>query len=107
MLQTDNKSEHKPPPIEHTSPFRNTPKKPSSILNNPTLRDITQLLDPFKRNPSDSLITTLTHLMQCYDRTHKLLQSLDLNSQPITQSSQAIQSALESVTTFFTSTIIH
>ena len=45
MLQTENKSEYRPPPIERTSPIRNTAKKLSSILNNRTLRDITQLLD--------------------------------------------------------------
>ena len=68
------------------------------MLNNRTLREITQMLDPFKRNPSDSPITTLTHLIHCYDRNSKLLQTLDLDSQRITQSSQAIQSALESMT---------
>ena len=26
MVQDENKFEHKPPPIEHTSPVRNTPK---------------------------------------------------------------------------------
>ena len=84
LVQTENNSEHKPPPIEHTSPIRNTSEKLSSILNNRTLRDITQLLDPYKRKPSDSLITTLTYLVHCIrDRTHKLLQSLDLDSQRI------------------------
>ena len=43
-----------------------------SVLQNRTIPDFTQLLDPNKRNPSDSLITTLTHLIHCYDRTHKL-----------------------------------
>ena len=80
MVLTEHKAEHKPPPIEHTSPIRNTSEKLSSVLNNRTLHDLTHLLDPYKRNPSDSLITTLTHLIHCYDRTHKLLQSLDLDS---------------------------
>ena len=103
MVQT----EHKPPPIEHTSPIRNTPEKPTSVLNNRTLRDITHLLDPFKRNTSDTLITTLTHIIHCYDRTHKLLQSQDIDLQRITQSSQAIQSALESMTALCNSTNLH
>ena len=102
MVQAEQKADHKPPPIEHTSPFRNTPEKLSSVLSNRTLRDTTDILDPYKRHSSDSLITTLTHMIHCYDRTHKLLQSLDLDPQRITQSSQAIQSALESMTTLFT-----
>ena len=59
------------------------------------------MLDPYKRNPSDSPITTLHHLIHCHERTSQLLQTLDLDSQRITQSSQAIQSALESMNTFF------
>ena len=101
------KAEHKPPPIEHTSSIRNTPGTLSSVLNNRTLRDITHLMDPYKQNSSDSLITTLTHRKQCNNRTHKLLQSFDLDSERITQSSQAKQSALESVTTLFNSTNLY
>ena len=107
MVQTEHKAEHKPPPIEHISPIRNTPEKLSSVFNNRTLCDITPLMDPYKRNSSDYLITTLTHRKHCYDRTHKLLESHDLDSQRITQSSQAIQSALESFSTLFNSTKIH
>ena len=81
MVQTEQKAEQKPPPIEHTSPIRNTPEKLSSILTNRTIKDITYLLDTCERNSSDTLITTLTHIIHCYDRTHKLLQSLDLDSQ--------------------------
>ena len=103
MVQIENKSELRPPRIEHTSPIRYTPEKLSSVLQNRTIRDITQHLDPYRRNPSDSLITTLTHLIHCYHRTNKQLQSLDLDSQRITQSSQAIQSALEPMTTLFNS----
>ena len=98
-VQAEQKTEHKP----HSSPIKNTPGKLSSVLNNRTLRDITNLLDPYKRNPSETPITTLTHILHCYDRTHKLLQTLDLDSQRIIQSSQAIQSALESITTLFNS----
>ena len=104
MVQTGHKAEHEPPPIEHTSPIRNTPEKLSSVLNNHTIRDITHLLDPYKRNSSESLITTLTHDIHCYEKTHTLLQSFDLVSQRITQSSQATKSALESITTLFNST---
>ena len=103
MVQAEHQPEHK----SHTSPIRNTPDKLSSVMNNRTLRDITNVLDPYTRNPSETPITTLTHLLHCYDRTHKLLQTLDLDSQRITQSSQAIQSALESITTLFNSTNHH
>ena len=68
---------------------------------------MTNLLEPYKRNSSETTITTLTHILHCYDRTHKLLQTLDLDSQRITQSSQAFQSALESTTTLFNSNNFH
>ena len=104
MAQAELKTEHK----LHISPIRNTPDKLSSVMNNRTLRDITNLLDPYQRNPSETPITTLTHILHSYDRTHKLLQTLELDSQRITQSSQAIQySALESITTLFNSTNLH
>ena len=103
MVQTEHKTEQK----SHTSPIRNTPDKLSTVMNNRTLRDFTHLLDPYKRNPSDKPITTLTHILHCYERTHKLLQTLDLDCQRITQSSQAIQSALETITTLFNSTNLH
>ena len=96
MIQAEQKSEHKIP----SSPIKNTPEKLSSVLNTRTLRDITNLLDPKKRTPFETPIITLTHILHCYDRIHKLLETLDLDSQRITQSSQAIQSALESITTF-------
>ena len=100
MVQAEQKSEHK----VFSSPIKNNPEKLSSVLNNRTLRDITNLLDPYKRTPSETPIIILTHILHCYDRTHKLLQTLDLDSQCITQSSQAIQSALESIKTLFNST---
>ena len=103
MVQNEPKTEHK----SHTSPIRNTPDKLSSVLNNRTLRDITNLLDPYERTPSETPITTITQILHFYDRTHKLLQTLDLDYQRITQSSQAIQSALESITTLFNSTNLH
>ena len=103
MIQAEQKTEHK----SHSSPIQNTPDKLASVLHSRTLRDITNLLDPYKRNPSDTPIITLTHILHCYDRTHKLLHTLDLDSQRITQSSQAVQSTLESITTLFTSTNFH
>ena len=103
MVQVEQKTEHK----SHSSPIKNTPDKLSSVLNNGLLRDMPNLLDPYKQNPSETTITTLTHILHCYDTTHKLLQTLDLDSQRITQSSQAIQSALESLTTLFNSTNLH
>ena len=49
------------------------------MLNSRTLKDRTQMLQPYKKNPSDSPITTLNHLIHCYDRTSKLLQTLDID----------------------------
>ena len=46
MVQAEHKTEHK----SHTSPIRNIPDKLSSVINNRTLRDITDLLEPYKRN---------------------------------------------------------
>ena len=104
MVQAENKTEHKGPHIEHKSPVhapQNTFDKIAYMLNNRTLRDITQMLDLYKRNLSAFCITTLTHLIHCYDRTYKHLQTLDLDSQRITQSSQATHFALESMPTLF------
>ena len=103
MVQAEQKTEHK----SHSSPIQNTPEKLSSVLNNRTLRDMTKLLEPCKRNSSETPITTLTHILHCYDRTHKLLQTHDLDSQRFTQPSQAIQSALETITTLFNPTSLH
>ena len=107
MVQTENKPEHKFSNVDHTSPNRSTSDKLSSMLNNRALCDIRQFPDPFKQNPSDSIVTTLTHLRHCHDRTKKLLRTLDLDSQRITQSSEAIQSALDSMNTLFNSTGLH
>ena len=76
------------------------------MLSNRTLKDLTQLLDPYKRNTSDSPLRTLNHLIHCHDRTSQLLQTLDLDSQRITQSSKAIQSALESMKILFNTLIL-
>ena len=74
MVQAEQKAEHK----SHSSTIKNTSDKLSSALNNRT--PITNFLDPYKRNPSETPITTLTHILHCCDRTHKLLQTLDLDS---------------------------
>ena len=103
MVQAEQKPEHQ----FHSSPIKNAPDKLSSVSKNRTLRDITNLLKPYKRNPSETQIATLTHILHCYDRTLKLLQTLDIDSQRITQSSQAIQSALETITTLFNTTNLH
>ena len=76
MVQAEQKNEHK----SHSSPIKNTPDTLSSVLNNRALRDMTNLLEPNKRNPSETPITTLTHILHCYDRTHKLLQTFDLET---------------------------
>ena len=110
MVQTEQKrtySDHKSPPKSPIKHSQTTNEKLSTMLNNRTLKDITQMLDPYKRNPSDSPITTLNHLKHCYDRTSKLLQTLDLDSQSTPQSSQAIQSALESENTLFNTFNLH
>ena len=44
MVQAEQKTEHK----THSSPIKNTPDKLSSVLSNRTLRDITNLLEPYK-----------------------------------------------------------
>ena len=68
---------------------------------------MTNLVEPYKRNSSETPITTLTHILHRFDKTHKLLQTLNLDSQRITQSSQAVQSALETITTLSNSTNLH
>ena len=103
MVQTEQKAERKPPTTEHTSPIRNNPEKLSYVLNNRTLREIDHLMEPYKQNSSDSAVTTLTHLVHSYERIHKLLQSLDIDSQRITQSSNTITSTLTSINNIFSS----
>ena len=69
--------------------------KLNNVLTSRTLRDITYKLDPYKENPTDSSLTTHTHILECYDNTLKILQSLDIDSQRINQSSKAIQKYLK------------
>ena len=102
MVKTEQKSTEQKHSFQDKSPIKQTTsEKLSTMLNIRTLKHLTQMLEPYKRNPSDCPIATLTHLIHCYDITSQLLQTLDLDSQRITQSSQAIQSALESMNTLF------
>ena len=107
-VQTEQKhcyNNQKSPP---KSPIKQTTsEKLSNMLKNRTLKDLTQMLDPYQRNSSESLITTPNYLIHCHNRTSQLLQTLDLDSQRITQSSQAIQSAVESMKTLFNTLKIH
>ena len=70
-----------------TTPEQYTPKPPTTttdklnnVLTSRTLRDLTHKLDPYIKNPTDSSLTTLTHILECYDHTLKILQSLDIDS---------------------------
>ena len=85
MVQAELKTERKPPSTELTSHIGKAPEKLSYVLNNRTLREIDHLMKQYKQNSSDSAVTTLTHLVYSFERRHKLLQSLDLDSQRITQ----------------------
>ena len=107
MVQTEQKAERKPPTTERTSPIRNAPEKLSYVLNNHTLPEIDHLIEPHKRSSSDSAVTTLTHLVHSYERIHKLLQSLDIDSQRITQLSKTITSTLTSINNIFSSINLH
>ena len=97
---------------QYTAPGQYTPKPPTTttdklnnILTSRTLRDLTYKLDPYKKNPTDSSLTTLTHILECYDHTLRILQSLDIDSQRITRSSKAIQKTLESLNLVFSKPI--
>ena len=107
MVQAEQKTERKPPTPVHSSPIRNAPEKLSYVLNNRTLRGIDHLLEPYEQNPSDSAVTTFTHLVHSYERIHNLLQSLDLDAQRITHSSKTITSTLTSINTIFSSINLH
>ena len=93
---------------QYTTPEQYTPKQPTTttdkinnVLASRTLRDLTYKLDPYKNNPSDSQLTTLTHILESYDHTLKILQSLDIDSQRITQLSEAIQTTLGNLIIIF------
>ena len=61
---------------------------------------MTERLEPYKR-PNDTTLTTLTRLVDHYERTSELLLSLNIASQIFNQSSQAIQSTLEALNNLF------
>ena len=97
---------------QYTSPEQYTPKQPTTttdkinnVLASRTLRDLTYKLDPYKKNPSDSPLTILTHILESYDHTLKILQALDIDSQRITQSSEGIQTTLEKLIIDFSNCI--
>ena len=65
---------------QYTIPEQYTPKPPTTttdklnnVLTSQTLRDLTYKLDPYKKNPTDSSLTTLTHILECYDNALKIL----------------------------------
>ena len=91
---------------QYITPEQYTPKQPTTttnklnnVLTSRTLR--------YKKNPSDSPLATLTHILDCdcYDHTLKRLQSLDIDSQRITQSSKSIQTTLENLNIVFSNPI--
>ena len=55
-------------------PPTNTTDKLNNVFTSRSLRDLTYKLDPYKKNPTDSSLTTLTHILECYDNTLKILQ---------------------------------
>ena len=64
-------------------------------------------MEPYKQHSSDSAVTTLTHLVHSFERVHKLLRSLDVDSQRITQPSKTITSTLTSTNIIFSSINLH
>ena len=66
---------------QYTTPEQYTPKQPTTttdklnkVFTSRTLRDLTYKFDPYKKNPSDSPLAALTHILDCNDHTLKLLQ---------------------------------
>ena len=97
---------------QYTTPEQYTPKQPTTttdklnnVLTSRTLRDVTYKLDPYKKNSTDSPLTTLTHNLECFDHPFKMLQFLDIDSQRITQSSKAIRTTLENLNIVFSNPI--
>ena len=85
------KSETRYTTPEHytAKPTTTTTDKLNNVLTSRTLRDLTYKLEPYKKNPSDSPLATLTHNFDCYDHTLKILKSLDIE---ITANYSIIQS---------------
>ena len=77
---------------QYTTPEQHTPKQPrtttdklNNVLTSRTLRDLTYKLDPYKKNPSDSPLRSLTHILESFDHNLKILQYLDIDSLRNTQ----------------------
>ena len=69
---------------QYTTPEHYTPKHPTTttdklnnVLTSRSLRGLTYTLEPYEKKPSDSPLATLIHILDCYDHTLKILQSLD------------------------------
>ena len=80
MVQAEQKTEHK----SHASPIKNTPDKLSSIKQSNTSRQQIYL-NPINETPLKHL-SQHSHIYYTATTEHKLLQTLDLDSQRITQS---------------------
>ena len=65
ILKSEEKAKHTTYQV-HTPMI--TTDKLLRMLNQRTFLDISQMSDPYKKNQSDSPITTLTHIIECYDR---------------------------------------
>ena len=64
---------------QYTTPELYTPKQPTTttdklnnVLRSRTLQELIYKLNPYKKNPSDSPLPTLTHILECYDHTLKI-----------------------------------
>ena len=92
---------------QYTASEQYTPEQPTTTTDKLSLssRDLTHKLGPYKKNPSDSPLATLTHILDCYDHTLKIIQSLDIDPQGITQSSKATQTTLEKLNIVFSNPI--
>ena len=97
---------------QNTTPDQYTPKQPTTttdklnnVLISRTLRDLTYKLDPYKKNPSDSPLTTLTHLLECYDHTLKTLQSWTLTHNELLNHQKQYKQHLKFRTLFFSNPI--
>ena len=101
MVKSEQNTEYKSTRIErHRTPSRTsqtTSDKMTVMLSLRALRDITENLEPYKIATFDTPLTTHARIIDYDERRSKLLQWLDLDSQRISQSSQAIQSTLESL----------
>ena len=111
MVKTEQNSKHKSTYIERDRVERDRYKSSSRTSQTTTdkmtvmhsirtLEDMTEKFEPYKR-PNDTPLTTFTRFVDHYERTAKILPTLNLDSQTINQASQAIQSTLEPLNNFF------